>query len=76
MDTKMSKEDVLKAWKKALEHKKEARVQFEKWLQERGIEGKVVPADARLHRANKFVSAATHLPAALAGLSLQKRENL
>ncbi len=38
----MSKEDVLKAWKKALEHKKEARVQFEKWLQERGIEGKVV----------------------------------
>ena len=42
MDTKMSKEDVLKAWKKALGHKKEARVQFEKWLQERGIEGKVV----------------------------------
>ena len=42
MDTKMSKEDVLKAWKKALGHEKEARVQFEKWLQERGIEGKVV----------------------------------
>ena len=35
-----------------------------------------VPADARLHRANKFASAAVHLPAALAGQSLQKRENL
>jgi len=35
-----------------------------------------VPAVARLHRANKFASAAAHLPAALAGLSLQKRENL
>jgi len=35
-----------------------------------------VPAAARLHRANKFASAAEHLPAALAGQSLQKRENL
>ena len=35
-----------------------------------------VPASARLHRANKFASAAAHLPLALAGLSLQKRENL
>jgi len=35
-----------------------------------------VPAAARLHRANKFASAAAHLPAALAGLPLQKRENL
>ena len=35
-----------------------------------------VPAAAWLHRANKFASAAAHLPAALAGQSLQKRENL
>jgi len=35
-----------------------------------------VPTVACLHRANKFASAAAHLPAALAGLSLQKRENL
>ena len=35
-----------------------------------------VPAVARLHRANKFASAAAHLPAALAGQTLQKRENL
>jgi len=35
-----------------------------------------VPAATRLHRANKFASAAAHLPAALAGQSLQKRENL
>lgn len=42
MDTTISKEDALKAWKKALAHKKEARVQFENWLRERGVEGKVV----------------------------------
>lgn len=42
METTISKEEALKAWKKALEHKKEARSQFEKWLRERGIEGKVV----------------------------------
>jgi len=35
-----------------------------------------VPAATWLHRANKFASAAAHLPAALAGQSLQKRENL
>ena len=35
-----------------------------------------VPTVACLHRANKFASAAAHLPAALAGQSLQKRENL
>jgi len=35
-----------------------------------------VPAAPRLHRANKFASAAVHLPAALAGQSLQKRESL
>ena len=38
----ITKADALKAWKKALEHKKEARAQFENWLRERGIEGKVV----------------------------------
>lgn len=38
----MTKETALKAWKKALDHKKESNLRFEKWLQERGIEGKVV----------------------------------
>ena len=39
---KMTKENALSAWKKALQHKKEAGQWFEKWLKERGIEGKVV----------------------------------
>ena len=39
---KITKENALSAWKKALQHKKEAGQWFEKWLKERGIEGKVV----------------------------------
>ena len=42
MQTIMTKEMAIDAWKKALEHKKEAGLKFEKWLQEKGIEGKVV----------------------------------
>ena len=33
----MTKEMAIDAWKKALEHKKEAGLKFEKWLQEKGI---------------------------------------
>lgn len=40
----MTKNDALNALKKALRHKKEAKQQFEQWLQEKGIEGKVVTA--------------------------------
>ena len=40
----MTKDDALNALKKALEHKKEAKYKFEQWLQEKGIEGKVVTA--------------------------------
>ena len=42
LQTIMTKEMAIDAWKKALEHKKEAGLKFEKWLQEKGIEGKVV----------------------------------
>ena len=38
----ITKEDAMKAFKKALDHKKEAKNQFERWLRERGVEGKVV----------------------------------
>ena len=38
----ITKEDAMKAFKKALAHKKEAKNQFERWLRERGVEGKVV----------------------------------
>jgi len=37
-----TRESALNAWKKALEHKKEAGARFEKWLQDKGIEGKVI----------------------------------
>ena len=37
-----TKENAMKAFKKALAHKKEAKNQFERWLRERGVEGKVV----------------------------------
>ena len=42
MDTTMTKENALQAWKKAIRHKREATEKFECWLMERGIEGKVV----------------------------------
>ena len=38
----ITKEDAMKAFKKALAHKKEAKNQFERWLRERGVGGKVV----------------------------------
>ena len=38
----MTKESAMQAWKKAIRHKHEATQLFEKWLTERGIEGKVV----------------------------------
>ena len=38
----MTREMALDALKKAVEHKKEAKRWFESWLQEKGIEGKVV----------------------------------
>lgn len=38
----MTKDITMKALQKALEHKKEAKRKFEQWLQEKGIEGKVV----------------------------------
>ena len=38
----ITKENAICALKKALEHKKEAKKKFEKWLQEKGVEGKVV----------------------------------
>ena len=37
-----TKENMINALKKALEHKQEAKLKFEQWLQERGIEGDVV----------------------------------
>lgn len=40
----MTKNDAMNALKKALKHKEEAKKQFEQWLQEKGIEGKVVTA--------------------------------
>jgi hypothetical protein len=42
MKTAITRENALEAWKTALTHKKEASKRFEKWLQEKGIEGKVV----------------------------------
>jgi hypothetical protein len=42
MQTTTTKEMAVDAWKKALVHKKEASQKFEKWLQSKGIEGKVV----------------------------------
>ena len=38
----MTREKALDAFKKALEHKREESVKFEKWLQKRGYNGKVV----------------------------------
>ncbi len=38
----MTKENAMDALKKALAHKKEATHKFEQWLQEKGVEGKVV----------------------------------
>ena len=38
----MTKENALAAWKKALTHKREAKIWFENWLKEKGVEGKVV----------------------------------
>ena len=38
----ITKEDAMKAFNKVLAHKKEAKNQFECWLRERGVEGKVV----------------------------------
>ena len=38
----MTQEQALNAFKKALEHKEKAMHQFEAWLKERGIQGKVV----------------------------------
>lgn len=40
----MTADNAMNALKKALEHKKEAKRKFEQWLQEKGIEGKVVTA--------------------------------
>ena len=40
----ITNDDALNALKKALEHKKEAKLKFEQWLQEKGIVGKVVTA--------------------------------
>lgn len=37
-----NKQDTLNALKKAIEHKKEATRKFEQWLQEKGVEGKVM----------------------------------
>ena len=37
-----NRDDSLKALKKALLHKKVAAQKFEQWLQEKGIEGKVM----------------------------------
>jgi hypothetical protein len=34
--------NAMEALKKAIAHKKEAKQKFEQWLQEKGIEGKVV----------------------------------
>ena len=38
----ITREEAINALKKAIEHKKEAKQWFELWLQEKGIEGKVV----------------------------------
>ncbi len=38
----MTTDNAKKALKKALEHKKEAKQKFERWLKEKGIEGNVV----------------------------------
>ena len=38
----MTKELALNALKKAIAHKEEAKHKFELWLQEKGIDGKVV----------------------------------
>jgi len=38
---KVAKENAVKAWKKALSHKKEAGVWFEQWLKEKGVEGRI-----------------------------------
>ncbi len=38
----IEKDNAVNALKKVLEHKKEATHKFEKWLQEKGVEGKVV----------------------------------
>lgn len=42
MAVTMTKDNAMNALKKAIAHKKEAKLKFEQWLQERGIEGKVV----------------------------------
>ena len=42
MMTTITRENAVNAFKKALEHKKAATSSFEKWLREKGIEGKVV----------------------------------
>ena len=38
----ITKDSAMTALKKAVAHKKEAKLKVEQWLQERGIEGKVV----------------------------------
>lgn len=38
----ITRETAVNALKKAIEHKKEAKREFELWLQEKGIEGRVV----------------------------------
>ena len=38
----MTKDNAMNAIKKALQHKQEAKCKFEQWLQEKGVEGKVV----------------------------------
>ena len=38
----ITKENAINAIKKALEHKKESTLKFEQWLQEKGVEGKVM----------------------------------
>jgi hypothetical protein len=42
METNITKEHVLNAWKNAIAHKKDAKQSFENWLRTKGIEGKVV----------------------------------
>ena len=37
-----TKDNAINAFRKAWEHKKEAKLKFEQWLREKGIEGKVV----------------------------------
>ena len=38
----ITKDKATSALRKAIEHKKEAKLKFEQWLRERGIEGNVV----------------------------------